>query len=358
MFSTDNRGGWAGLAIAAAIVTPAALAAPAFASTVTGPAGPASPVHASHSPLPPTITVGSNPISIAYAAGTHSAYVANDGSVSTIDTRTNTQTAEFKTGWHGQTSIAVAQGGQQVLVGTINSPNLKIVSPVAQAVVGTVKIGTGAYGMSVAGAGPSQTAYVAQLRPQRVSIVNTATDKLIKQIHLPEAAQFAGTSPDQSQVWIGSAYDGTIWVVDTKTHSLSRTISVDKAGPVSGVAFGPDGNRAWVSGLGGVDVVNVHTGAVVKYLSDQNLFPGAVKNFTLDMGDIAVTPNGRYAMVLNQTFPNTPVRGSVTVIDTTTFKVVNRMELGMEPVRFAIAGSKTYVANYADDTVSYFPTPH
>jgi DNA-binding beta-propeller fold protein YncE len=345
MFARQNRRA-RGLAIAAV----GAAIAPALAIGLTQSA------HASPTP-PPTITVGSNPIDIAYDHGSHTAYVANDGSVSAVDTKTNTETAEYKTGFQGQSSIAIAQGGQQLLVGTTQSRRLKVASPTQQKVVDRVRIGRGATAISVARSGNRQRAYVAQVHTNRVSILNTAHDRLVKQIHLPHGPQTATTSPDQSQVWFGSSYSGRIWVLDTKTDEVSRSISVAKAGPVSGVAFGPRGDRAWVSGLGGLDVVNVHTGKVLSYLPDHRLFPGAVKAFTLVMGDVAVSPNGHYAMVLNSTFPTSPERGGMAVIDTRTLEVTRRVKLGIEPVRFAIAGPTTYVADYADDTLSYVQTP-
>ena len=62
-------------------------------------------------------------------------------------------------------------------------------------------------------------------------------------------------------------------------------------------------------------------------------------------------------MVLNSTFPTTPTRGSVTIVDTRTMKVSRRTKLGVESTQLAIAGHTTYVTNFADDTVSHFATP-
>ena len=313
--------------------------------------------HAAPAPPAPTIGVGSNPISIAFDAGSHTAYVANDGSVSTIDTATDTETAEFKTGFHGQSGIAVVQGGQRLLVGNVMSRSLSVVDPVQQKVVDKIVIGRGAQEIAVARSGARQRAYVAQVHTKRISIVNPAQSRLVKQIPLKQDAQTATTTPDQSQVWVGSAQTGKIWVLNTKSNTISRTISLAKTGPVQGIAFGPHGRRAWVSGLGGLVVLDVRTGKVLHTLSDQRLFPGAVRRFTLVMGDVAVSPNGRYAMVLNSTFPTTPTRGSVTIVDTKTMKVSRRTKLGFEPTQLAIAGHTTYVTNFADDTVSHFATP-
>ncbi len=61
---------------------------------------------------PPTIGVGSNPIAMAISAERAQMVVANDGSVSFIDLKTNTQTAEVGTGVnHGQTAIGLVQNG-------------------------------------------------------------------------------------------------------------------------------------------------------------------------------------------------------------------------------------------------------
>lgn len=313
--------------------------------------------YAAPAPPAPTIGVGSNPISIAYDAGSHTAYVANDGSVSSIDTTTDTETSEFKTGFHGQSGIAVAQGGRELLVANVMSKSLRVVDPAQQKVVGTIVIGRGAQQIAVARSGARQQAYVAQVHTKRVSVVDPAQNRLVKQFQLKQDVQTATTTPNQSQVWVGSANTGKIWVINTKRNTISRTISLAETGPVQGIAFGPHGRRAWVSGLGGLAVLDARTGKVLHTLSDQQLFPGAVKKFTLVMGDVAVSPNGRYAMILNSTFPTSPTRGSVTTVDTKTMKVSSRMKLGFEPTQLAIAGHTTYVTNFADDTVSHFATP-
>ena len=73
------------------------------------------------------------------------------------------------------------------------------------------------------------------------------------------------------------------------------------------------------------------------------LFPHAPD---LNAGPIAVAADGTKALVVNATFPDTPARGSVAVLDTRTLRVTRRVATGTEPVGLAVdpARNQAYVA--------------
>ena len=131
-----------------------------------------------------------------------------------------------------------------------------IMNTTTQTVTGTVAVGFGAADV----AATNGRAYVALVQPQKVAVVSAASDKLIKQIQLAQDPQNLTVAPGGRYIWVGSAETGLIWVIDGSTQTVVRRLVVTRGGPVSGVAFSPNGKRVWVSGLGGVTVLNRSTG--------------------------------------------------------------------------------------------------
>jgi hypothetical protein len=132
-------------------------------------------------------------------------------------------------------------------------------------------------------------------------------------------------------------------------HRIVRTVRVTRSGPVSSVAFTRHGTRAWVSGLGGVSVVNVRTGKVLKFISTPTLFPHA-RN--LNLGPLALNASGTQAYVVNSTFPDEPARGSLRVIATRGYRLGTEVSTGIEPVDVTVGRGTVYVANYGSRSVS------
>ena len=186
-------------------------------------------------------------------------------------------------------------------------------------------------------------------------MVDAASDKLIKQIQLAQDPQNVTVAPGgQATSGWGSAQTGLIWVIDGSTQTVVRRLIVTKGGPVSGVAFSPNGKRVWVSGLGGITVLNRSTGKQIGFIGALKAFPG---NSGPNVGPVILNRAGTKALVLDSTFPDVPMIGTISVINTATLKVGQQISLGVEPLDLVSYGATTYANNYADDTLSYLPTP-
>jgi YVTN family beta-propeller protein len=298
---------------------------------------------------PPTIGVGSNPIDLAVSPANAFAYVANDGSMSVVDLATRTQTAEVATGnVTDQTAIGVVERGTKVYIGTFDRPTLTVMSATEPSVLRTVKIGRGATAIAQAANG---LVYVSSLTGKRVVVLNGRTDTVVSRVRLPAGAQYVAASARQA--WVGSAVDGRLWVVNTSTNRTVRTVLVPQVGPIQGIAFAKGGGSVWVSGLGGVSVIDRASGKARAFLSITRIFPKTGPN----TGPIALNPSGTRALVLNSTFPDAPQAGTVAFINTRTLAVTKRITLGTEPTGIAVDRKRgtAYVTNYGDDTLSYFP---
>ena len=294
------------------------------------------------------------PYAIAVSDARGEAYVANDGSVSVVSLLSHRQVAEVKTGFQDQTSIGLARAGTRAYIGTFDPDPVVSFDTERRAVRGRVTVGRGATAIVSARTPAGEYAYVALETARRLAVIRTADDHVVRRAsRSPPARRPPPSRPEGTQVWAGSAEAGTVWVVDTATQRRVRTLSVKDAGPVSSIAFTPDGTRALVYGLAGVAVIDRSTGHELTLLPITRLFP---RTRDLNAGPIAMAADGAEALVVNATFPDTPARGSVAVLDTRTLRVTRRVATGTEPVGLAVdpARDQVYVANYADDTISWF----
>ena len=102
--------------------------------------------------------------------------------------------------------------------------------------------------------------------------------------------------------------------------------------------------------------MNVRTGKQMAFVPAPYLFP---RTQNLNISDIAVVDGGRVVLVVNSTFPDNPGQGASRcwVRRRCTFVATSRSALSPRAWPSTSAAHTTYVPNYLDDTVSYFPTP-
>lgn len=311
---------------------------------------------ASDAKVPPTITVGSNPIDVAISPQKSEAYVVNDGSVSVINLKTRKQVAEVGTGFTDQVTIGLTNSGNRAYIGTFDENVLKVFNTNTRKVMDEVRVGRGVAGITRANTAKGQFAYAGLITAERVAVIDTSTREVVKRIRTPQGVQAIQVTPNSNQVWAASSYDGHLWMIDTATQKIVKRINLEDSGPAVSIAFGAGGNRAWVLGLGGVSVVSVKTGELLAFVPLPRLFP---REENLNPGSIALPPGGKVALIVNSTYPDSPAQGAVAVLGIKKLKVRRHIDLGTEPQGMAIDARRdtTYVTNYGDDTLSYFSTP-
>ncbi len=307
-------------------------------------------------PTVQTIGVGSNPAAITISAARAQAYVANDGSVSVVNLRNTTQTAEVSTGVnHGQTAIASFQNGFKVYIGDFARNTMVAFNPKTQAITPNIKVGPGATDIVNPSNGYAYvTSFTQQGAKGRIQVVKVTGNTLTRSIPLNQGAATATVLPGTRHLWAGSAISGRVWVVDTRTDTVVNRFMATRSGPVAGIAFSPDKKQAWISGIGGVTVMDRASGKILKFIPITSIFSGS-----LEAGPIAFNQAGTRVLVVNSTDPGTPATGTVAAINPRTWKVTERIQVGTEPLAMALDYKRgmTYTANYQDDTLSYFATP-
>jgi len=92
----------------------------------------------------------------------------------------------------------------------------------------------------------------------RIYVVDTASDRVVKKLPLSEAALLS-ISPDGRWLWSGGGFSNhQITLIDSASGEVGATIPFQPQ--LRGIAFTPDGSRAWVTGIdGSVAVFDVAT---------------------------------------------------------------------------------------------------
>jgi YVTN family beta-propeller protein len=297
-----------------------------------------------------TIPVGVNPSGVAVSPDGSRLYVANqsDGTVSVIDTATNTVVGEPIPVVVAPYAVAVSPDGSRVYVTSLYvgpGGTVSVIDTATNTTLGDpIDVG-GSYHFGVAVSPDGSRVYVTNGVDNTVSVIDTATNTVVGDpIPVGSSPVAVAVSPDGSRVYVANQFDNTVSVIDTATNTV-----VGDPIPVglepSGVAVSPDGSRVYVANQTGntVSVIDTATNTVVGDPIPVGDLPHAV----------AVSSDGSRVYVTNF------FGATVSVIDTATNTVVgDPIPVGTHPLGVAVSpdGSRLYVANQSDGTVSVIDT--
>lgn len=243
-----------------------------------------------------SITVGSQPISIAITPNGRFAYVVNNfsGTVSCIDLSTNT-------------------------------------------VIATIFVGASPYGVAVSPDG--STVYVTNQSGNSISVISTSTNMVSAAISGLSGPKGIAITPDGNFAYVANFTGSNVRVVDTHTNTLLPVSIPVGSGPI-GVAITPDGRFVYVSDSGGpsINMIDTTDNMVV------DTFPVGSNPSAL-----AITPNGKHLYEANSS--------SVGVFETIDNTLVVGIGLP-SPAGLAITsdGTLVYVTNDVDNSISIIDT--
>lgn len=238
-------------------------------------------------------------------------YVSVAGKVLVVDTTTNTLVDEIQTG--GVPTAMVVVGDRLYITDSPNSGDAGSVWVV-----------------------DTTTNTVLDLDPLTAAVDTIAVGKA------PNAVAVSGT-----RLYVANANDFTATVIDTTSNTVVDTIPIGFV--PFGLAVGED--RLYAVNLvhGTVTVIDTGTNTMVD-----------VDPSTPDVDDAILIREGGYlpALALNGDFLYVTDLGAnnVVVVDTTTYTVVNRIDVGSAPAAVAVSGNRVYVANAGSGTVSVIDT--
>jgi YVTN family beta-propeller protein len=203
------------------------------------------------------------------------------------------------------------------------------------ALLGTVILGLGG---SQATAAPF--AYVTNLLPAGVSVVDTATNQITATVAFPSMSDpiAAAFTPDQKKLYV-LGDNGSVFVMDTATNTVSANPITVGSLPMA-IAITPDGKQVYVACqyTNTVSVIDTSTETVSATIS----FPSGSK-----LANIVIAPSGLRAYVTAQD------ANALFVIDTSTNTVLPApIALASSPLGIAIApdGKEIYVTHYDSAT--------
>ena len=156
-----------------------------------------------------------------------------------------------------------------------------------------------------------------------VHVIDPATNKIvqtIKDIEVPHGVAF---SPDGTRAWITCEAEKNVWVVDTKTGAVIRKIAL--SGDPNNLAVSKDGKRVFIGirvAPGALDVIDTASLSNIKSIPVK----GAIHN-------VYVTPDGKYALAGS-------IEGKMlTAIDEATLQIAWELpfDLGVRPMAFETA---------------------
>lgn len=256
------------------------------------------------------------------------AYVANEeGTVSVIDTATNTVTTTIAVGF-GADSVAVHPDGSPVYVAN-RMPS-----------------------------GPNST----------LSVINATTNAVVETVTLGSLAFQIAIHPDGSQLFVAhriarffppDPLDGKIAIIDTSTNTIvnSFSLGVGSAGsqisPFNLVVH-PQGDRLYVS-HGHPDTFGLDAGVAVVDIATRSVI---VDIPTLPPTDLVAHPSGKFIYATHPvlTHPPTTCADFVSVIDTDTNTVVDTIQVGQCPFGITIHPFGTFIYVGGNETVSVIDT--
>jgi YVTN family beta-propeller protein len=174
---------------------------------------------------------------------------------------------------------------------------------------------------------------------ENVSVIDTATNTVVATVPVVGVPEEVAITPDGTRAYVTllNGINGSVSVIATATNTVVAIVPMERENQPFGVAITPDGTHAYVAnrvgtgGLGNLSVIDTATNTIVVSLR-VGFDP---------IGGVAITPDGTHAYVVNSG-RDTGFTGTVSVIDTATNTIevtvpVGRLAIGVAitPVTFA-----------------------
>jgi YVTN family beta-propeller protein len=248
---------------------------------------------------------------------------------------------------------SVTAGAQpDAYVTNVISNTVSVIDTATDTVIKTIAVGDGPEGVAV---NPDNTrAYVANSNadtgegnPDTVSVISVASNTVVDTITVGDNPQGVAVHPSGFWVYVVNNSDSTVSVIDAADNTVDGTITVAK-GALRAVVS-PGGHRLYVANAGDNNV------SVVNTVSNLDLMqiPVGTSPAGLD-----VTPNRSrlYGANTNDPLPGGGV-GTVSVIDTASNTVVKTIEVeGAEAVAVTPDGDHVYVTQRFPSGVTVIDT--
>ncbi|MDE1865468.1 MAG: beta-propeller fold lactonase family protein [Candidatus Micrarchaeota archaeon] len=288
------------------------------------------------------ITVGKNPLSIAFNPVLPTAYVANLQSytVSVIDVNTesvvNTIGGQFE-----PEAVVVNPQGSLLYVDNIGSSSISVINTANNMVVNTISLSATSYNMTLSPSGG--LLYATTPYYHTVTAINTITDNIINTITVGSNPIKISFNPVLPVVYVSNLADGTVTVINTITSAPEDTIALGPSSAPYSIVFDSSGSYAYIATTTAISVVKTATNSVVNTIA-----------LGCSTSSLILSPHGS-PLYVSCTQGN---NGIVRVVDPSAMKVTNTIPVGKFPSTMAFnpSGSFLYVSNVGGQNITLIDT--
>lgn len=320
----------------------------------------------------------------AASPSTGRAYVANDESstVSVIDIATNSVIATIPVAPHPR-SVTVSPDGKRLYVGqwadatgccNVRNGSVSVIDTTTNTVVATIPVGKSPYSILITPDGGR--AYVLNQYDTTISVISTSSNSIIKTLTLDTNPGAGTLNSTGTRLYVSVGYSKGIYIIDTSSDTVIDTIPITLGAGSS--AISPDNSRLYVTNgddfnsyLAVVDLINktvitkipmalgvydvaINSDGSRVYVTNNNCCDASKGNGTVTVVDttsntvittipvgpvpdgLAVTPDSKYVYIANDGSIGTPTSNTVSVINTATNTVVKNVTVGYQPFDVAI----------------------
>jgi YVTN family beta-propeller protein len=182
-----------------------------------------------------TVNIGNYPAGIAVSPDGKRVYVTNTGSIeapgnsvyviSTLD-----YSIEAVSVGRGPSGVAVTPDEKKVYVSNSDDGTVSVIDTATNTAAATVNVGNSSWGVAVNPAGTE--VYVANVGDIEsnldgyVSVIDTAADRVIATVPAGKEPYKVAVSPDGTQVYVTNKGSNTVSIIDTATKEVLDTVTV------------------------------------------------------------------------------------------------------------------------------------
>jgi len=184
---------------------------------------------AGNTTIPDIVITG--PLGIAISADGSRLYIGSTtAQLYVIDASTNQVLKKIPVQSTYPTGVVVSPDGGKVYV-TNNTANYICIIDVATGAEQTVNVGTAPYALAITPGGDKL--YVSNAISKDVTVVNTVTNTVIKNLTMPGVSEGISISPNGKQVFVVGQNPNELEVIDTNTDQLGVSIPTNQGAAIS-----------------------------------------------------------------------------------------------------------------------------
>ena len=261
------------------------------------------------------------------------------GSVSVVDTATNTELTRFPTGSNRIMDMTMNADGSRLYTGHITG-NIQVIDTASNTVVASRDTGNSVYGLALSLDGTR--IYASDFSANLIRVLSAVDLSQITTIPGGTHPRLIAMTSDGSLAYVavqgsGTTSQGNVLVINTVSNTVAATIPTGLG--TGAVAASPDGQSVYATNMGSNDVSVIST--------ETNTVTATIPVETQPY-QVAFTPDGTRAYIANG------ASSTVSVIDTATRTVVSTIPVGTAPaaVRVTANSQTAYVGNQGSNTVS------